>query len=68
LIKKKNYDIASLGKHIKLPTTEDSQTKEVAETERQKEEMLKLIMEQNEHIREMEAEMDKLAKEKEKNA
>jgi hypothetical protein len=52
---------------LKLPTTEDSQAKEVVETESHKEEMLKLIMEQNAQIREMEAEMDKLIKEKEKN-
>jgi hypothetical protein len=68
LIKKKNVDIASLRKQLKLPATKDSQTKEVAETESQKEEMLKLIMDQNAHIREMEAEMDKLIKEKEMNA
>jgi len=39
----------------------------VAETEGKKDEMLKLIMEQNAQIREMEAEMDKLIKEKEQN-
>jgi hypothetical protein len=38
----------------------------VVETEGHKEEMLKLIMEQNAQIREMEARMDKLIKEKEK--
>jgi hypothetical protein len=52
---------------LKLPATKDSQTKEVVETESHKEEMLKLIMEQNAQIREMEAEMDKMIKEKEKN-
>jgi len=67
LIKKKNVDIASLRKHLKLPSIEDSQTKEVAKTENHKEEMLNLIMEQNAQIREMEAEMDKLIKEKEQN-
>ena len=36
-------------------------------TEGHKEEMLKLIMEQNAHIKEMEDELDKLVKEKEKN-
>jgi hypothetical protein len=65
LLKKKNDDIASLRKKLKLPATEDSQAKEVVETEGHKEEMLKLIMEQNAQIREMEAEMDKLIKEKE---
>jgi hypothetical protein len=63
-LKKKNVDIASLRKQLKLPATEDSQEKEVDETEGHKEEMLKLIMEQNAQIREMEAEMDKLIKEK----
>jgi hypothetical protein len=47
LLKKKNVDIASLRKKLKLPTTEDSQAKEVAETKGHKEEMLKLIMEHN---------------------
>jgi hypothetical protein len=49
---------------LKLPTTEDSQTKEVDETKSQKEEMLNLIMEKNAQMREMEADMDKLIKEK----
>jgi hypothetical protein len=67
LIKKKNVDIASLRKQLKISATEDPQAKEMAETEGQKEEMLKLIMEQNAQIKEMEAELDKLVKEKEKN-
>lgn len=67
LLKKKNADIASLRKQLKLPATEDSQAKEVAETKGHKEEMLKLIMEHNAQIREMEAEMDNLIKEKEQN-
>jgi hypothetical protein len=37
----------------------------MAETEGHKEEMLKLIMEKNDHIKEMEAEIDNLVKEKE---
>jgi ParB-like chromosome segregation protein Spo0J len=65
LLKKKNADIASLRKQLKLPATEDSQAKEMAETEGHKEEMLKLIMEQNAQIKEMEVELDKLVKEKE---
>jgi hypothetical protein len=51
LIKKNNYDITSLRKKLKLPAIEDSQTKEVVETEIQKEEILKLIMEKNAQIR-----------------
>jgi hypothetical protein len=67
LLKKKNADIASLRKQLKIPATEDPQAKEMAETEGHKEEMLKLIMEQNAQIKEMEAELEKLVKEKEKN-
>ena len=52
-------------KQLKLPATEDSQAKEVAETEGHKEEILKLIMEHNAQIREMEEEMYKSIKEKE---
>jgi hypothetical protein len=50
---------------LKFPTTEDSQAKEIAETEGEKEEMLKLIMEQNAQIKDMEAELERLVKEKE---
>jgi hypothetical protein len=65
MIKKKNVDIASLRKQLKLPPTEDSQAKEIAEKEGEKDEMLKLLMEQNTQLKEMEAEMEKLLKEKE---
>jgi len=44
MLKKKNYDIASLRKQLKLPPTEDSQAKEITEAEDEKEELLKLIM------------------------
>jgi hypothetical protein len=47
MIKKKNANIASLRKQLKLPPTEDSQMKEIAEKEGKKDEMLKLLMEQN---------------------
>jgi hypothetical protein len=67
LIKKKNADIASLRKQLKISSTEDPQAKEMAETEGHKEEMLKLIMEQNAQIKEMEVELEKLIKEKEQN-
>jgi hypothetical protein len=65
MIKKKNADIASLRKQLKLPPTEDSQAKEIAEKEGEKDEMLKLLMEKNAQLKEMEAEMEKLLKEKE---
>jgi hypothetical protein len=45
MIKKKNADIASLMKQLKLPPTEDSQAKEIAEKEGEKDEMIKLLME-----------------------
>jgi hypothetical protein len=65
MINKKNADIASLRKQMKLPPTEDSQVKEIAEKEGEKDEMLKLLMEKNAQLKEMEAEMEKLVKEKE---
>ena len=65
LLKNKNTDIASLRKKLKLLATKHSQTKEMVETEGQKEEMLKLIMEKNAQIKETEAELEKLVKEKE---
>jgi hypothetical protein len=65
MIKKKNADIAALRKQLKLPPTEDPQAKEIAEREGEKDEMLRLLMDQNAQLREMEAEMEKLLKEKE---
>jgi hypothetical protein len=50
---------------LKIPTTEDPQGKEMAEAKGHKEEMLKLIMEQNVQIKEMESELENLVKEKE---
>ena len=65
MIKKKNADVATLRKKLKLPPTEDSQAKEIANKESEKDEMLKLLMEKNAQLKEMEAEMEKLLKEKE---
>jgi hypothetical protein len=65
MIKKKNADIAALRKQLKLPPTEDPQTKEIAEREGEKDEMLRLLMEQSAQLKEMEAEMEKLLQEKE---
>jgi hypothetical protein len=62
MIKKKNADIAALRKQLKLLPTEDSQAKEIAEKEGEKDEMLKLLMEQNAQLKEMEAEMERLLK------
>jgi hypothetical protein len=47
MIRKKNADISALRKHLKFPPTEDPQTKEVAEREGEKDEMLRLLMEQS---------------------
>ena len=65
MIKKKNTDIVRLRKQLKFPPTIDSQAKEIEKIEGEKDEMLKLIMEQNAQLKEMEAEMEKLMKEKE---
>jgi hypothetical protein len=65
MLKKNNVDIASLRKQLKLPPMEDPQAKEIAETEDEKHELLKLIMQQNAHIKEMEVELERLLKEKE---
>jgi hypothetical protein len=64
LIKKKNANIASLRKQFKISATKYPQAKEMAETEVQTEEMLKLIMDQNAQIKELEVELDKLVKDK----
>jgi ribosomal protein L25 (general stress protein Ctc) len=65
MIKKKNANINSLRKQLKLPPTVYSQAKEIVDIEGEKDEILKLIMEQNSQLKEMEAEMEKLVKEKE---
>jgi hypothetical protein len=44
IIKKKNLDIASLRKQLKLPTIEDPLTKDIEESEPQKGDMMKLII------------------------
>lgn len=44
LLNKKDADIAALKKQMKFPSTEDSLTKGMAETEQKKEDMLKLII------------------------
>ena len=62
MIKKKNVDIASLRKQLNLPPTKDSQVKEIAKKEGEKDEILKLLMEQNAQLKEMEAEMERLLK------
>jgi hypothetical protein len=65
ILKKKNVDIASLIKKLKIFATEDPQVKKMSKIEGHKEEILKLIMEQNAQIKEMEVELENLVKEKE---
>jgi hypothetical protein len=67
ILKEKNVDIASLRKQLKILAIEDPQAKEMVETGDHKEEILKLIMEQNAQLKEMEAELENIVKEKEKN-
>jgi len=66
LRKKKNLDIPALRKQLKLPSTKDPLAKDIEETETQKADMMKLIMEQSAQLKKMEREMEKLIKEKEK--
>jgi len=47
IVRKKNADIATLRKQLKLPYTKDPQTKELGELEKKKEDMFKTIIEQN---------------------
>jgi len=54
VIKKKELDIAALKKQLKLPSTHDPLTKEIEETKSLKADMMKLIVEQSIHIKQME--------------
>jgi hypothetical protein len=65
ILNKKNDDIESLRKQLKFPPMEDAQEKEIVEIEGEKDEMLRLIMEKNAQLKEMEAELERLLKEKE---
>lgn len=65
MIKRKNVDIQDFKKQLKLPTTEDPQTKEVGELEKGKERMFKIIVEQNLQIQRTETELESRLKEKE---
>ena len=47
IIKNKNLEIATLRKQLKLPATEDTMTKDIAEGEAKKADMMKLIIDQN---------------------
>lgn len=66
IIKKREMDIEALKKHLKILATHDPLTKEIEETESQKVETMKLIMEQPVQIKQMEEEMEKMVQEKKK--
>ena len=68
IARRKNANITTLKKPLNLTSIEDPQTKEVGELEKQNKDMLKIIMEQNIQIKDMEMEMEKLLKEKEKSS
>lgn len=65
ILKKKDADIVASKKQLKLPSTEDPLTKNIAENEHQKKDMLKLIIEQNIQLKKMEEQIEELLKEKE---
>lgn len=60
LIKMKNEDIASLKKQLNLPHSEHPHTKEVLESQTQQEEMMDLILQLNDQLKEMEKELENL--------
>ena len=62
---KKNEDIAALRKQLKLPQSEHPQTKEVLQEQKEKYEMMSLILQLTAQIKEMEVQMDQLVQEKE---
>ena len=68
IIKKKNVDITTLRKQLKLSATKYPLTKDIEDTETQNIDMMKLIIEKNAHIRQMETKMEKMIKEKEQAA
>ena len=64
LIKKKNDDIATLRKQLKLPQSEHPQTKEILQEQIEKDEMMKLVLKLTAQVKDMENQMDLLMKEK----
>ncbi len=57
LIKKKNEDIATLKKQLKLPQSQHPQTKEVLESQTNHEEMMDLVLQLNDQLKGMEKEL-----------
>jgi len=62
LVRKKNTDIATLRKKLKLPATEDTLAKDIEETKTQKANMMKLIIEQSVQLKQMETKMENMIK------
>lgn len=60
LIQKKNGDIDAVKKQLKLPHLEYPQTKEVLECQTHQEEMMDLVLQLNDQLKEMEKELDNL--------
>lgn len=60
LIKKKNEDITTIKKQLKLPHLKHPQTKEVLESQTHQEEMMDLVLQLNDQLKEMEKELDSL--------
>lgn len=66
LVKSKDIDIVTLRKQLKLSTIENPQVEEAGEMEKQKEDIFQIVIEQKSQIREMEVELEKLIREKDK--
>jgi len=62
LIKKKNLDIAALRKQLKFLGTKDPLANHIEETETQKTDMIKLIMEKSAQLKKMETNMENMIK------
>lgn len=58
LIEKKNEDITALKEQLKLPHLQHPHTKEVLESQTNHEEMMDLVMQMNDELREMEKELE----------
>jgi len=63
LVKKSNLDIEALRKQLKFPATKDPLAKDIEEKETQKADMMKLIMEKSEQLKQMETKMENMIKE-----
>jgi len=60
LIKKKNYDIATLKKQLKIPQLQHPETQEVLESQKKHEDLMDLVLKLNDQLREIEKELENL--------